>query len=350
MDDRSKAHNTIRDTQVDGREAEVRMLDMLWVSGLQRFYHQAMATTFEVVIVHKDARYAGQAARAAFDEADRLEAELSRFIENSDISRINNLPANQALRLGLSAFDCLQISCRICAETNGAFDVTVSPLLDCWHARDETPRKPSKEQLRFAREHTGMHLLKLVEPEHTVELLASPVQIDLGGIGKGYAVDRMAELLREWSINSALISGGYSSVLAVGSPPATPASCLRKTGSGGWPLTLSNPANPKQTLARLYFQNKALSASGLRKGQHIIDPRSAQPVEGRLAAWASAADAATADALSTAFMIMAPEEIENYCLHHPDVLGMVILQGGKKDIKKDKVLLFGRWEEDELLI
>jgi thiamine biosynthesis lipoprotein len=313
---------------------------LLTISGLQRFFHQAMATTFEVIIVHKDARYAGQAARASFDEVDRLEAELSRFIENSDVSRINNLPANQPLRLGLAAFDCLQLSARICAETNGAFDVTIGPLLDCWHARDGTSRKPSKEQLNSAREHTGMHLLKLDEPEHTVQVLTSPVQIDLGGIGKGYAVDRIAELLREWSINTALISGGYSSVLALGSP----------LGTKGWPLTLSNPANRKQTLARLYFQGKSLSASGLQKGRHIIDPRSAQPVADKLAIWASAADAATADALSTAFMVMAPEEIEKYCLHHPDVLGMVILQGGDKEIKKDKVLLFGPWEKDRLLI
>jgi len=310
------------------------------IPGLQRFFHQAMATTFEVIIVEEDASYAGQAARAAFDEVDRLEAELSRFLENSDVSRINNLPANRSLQLGLPAFECLQISARMCAETKGAFDVTIGTLLNCWRAGNGTLCKPSKEQLNFARDHTGIHLLKLDEAEHTIRLLTSPIQIDLGGIGKGYAVDRMAELLRQWSINTALISGGYSSVLAFGSPPAMK----------GWPITLSNPANRKQTLARLHFQNGSLSASGLRKGQHIIDPRTAQPVEGRLAAWASAADAATADALSTAFMVMSPEEIRKYCLHHPDVLAMVILQDGDKDIQKDKILLFGPWKKDELLI
>jgi thiamine biosynthesis lipoprotein len=185
-----------------------------------------------------------------------------------------------------------------------------------------------------------MHLLKLDEAEHTVELLTSPVQIDLGGIGKGYAVDRMAELLREWSITAALISGGYSSVLALNTPP----------GTKDWPVTLSHPGNCKQILSRLHLQNRAISASGLRKGQHIIDPRTAQPAEGRLAAWASAADAATTDVLSTAFMVMAPDEIRKYCLRHPDVLGMVILQNGNEEIKKDKILLFGPWKKDELLI
>jgi len=310
------------------------------IPGLHRFYHQAMATTFEVIIIYEDDRYARQAARTAFDEVDRLESELSRFLENSDISRINNLPANHSLRLALPAFECLQISARISAETKGAFDVTVGMLLSCLCNKDGTLRTPSKEQLKFAREHTGMHLLKLDEAEHTVRLLTSPVQIDLGGIGKGYAVDRMAELLRQWSIDTALISGGYSSVLAIGSPPAMK----------GWPITLSNPANRKQILARLYFQGRSLSASGLRKGRHIIDPRSAKPVEGRLAAWASAADAATADALSTAFMVMTPAEIEKYCLRHLNVQGMVILQDGGEEIQKDKVLLFGPWKKDQLLI
>jgi FAD:protein FMN transferase len=310
------------------------------ISGLHCFCHQAMATTFEAVIVHEDDRYAGQAARAAFDEVNRLEAELSRFIENSDISRINNLPANRPLRLGLPAFECLQISDKVYAETDGAFDVTIGPLLSCWRASDGTPHTPSKKQLSFAREHTGMHLLKLDEAEHTVELLTSPVQIDLGGIGKGYAVDRMAELLREWSITAALISGGYSSVLALNAPP----------GTKDWPVTLSHPGNCEQILSRLHLQNRAISASGLQKGPHIINPRTAKVVEGKLAAWASAADAATADALSTAFMVMTPEEIERYCLHHPDVMAMVILQDGNEEIQKDKILLFGPWKKDELLI
>ena len=324
------------------QRTEDSLLDANWrsVSGLHRFYHQAMAATFEVIIAQEDAHYAGQAAHAAFNEADRLEAELSRFIENSDISRINNLPANQPLRLGLFAFECLQISARICAETNGAFDVTIGTLLSCWRAKDGTPRTPSPNQLNLARRHTGMHLVKLDQTDHTVQLSASPVQIDLGGIGKGYAVDRMAELLREWGITTALISGGYSSVLAINAPPEMK----------GWPLTLSNPDNRKQTLARIHLQHKSLSASGLKKGRHIIDPRTAQPVTGKSATWVSAADATTSDALSTAFMVMSPQEIKHYCSRHPDVLGMVVLQDGDKEIKKDKILLFGPWKKDDLLI
>lgn len=274
-----------------------------------RFYHEAMATTFEVIILHEDSRYAQQAARAAFNELDRLEAELSRFIENSDISRINNLPANQPLRIGLDAFECLRLSAKFHAETNGAFDVTFGSR----HS------KPAVE-----------NPIKLDESQHTVELLTGPVQIDLGGIGKGFAVDRMAELLRQWSIDIALVSGGYSSVLALDAPPDTK----------GWPVTLSNPHNRKQTLARLYLQGRAVGASGLQKGLHIIDPRTGRPAEGKIAAWACAADAATVDALSTAFMVMGRDEIKKFCSNRPDVQAMVILQG------EGKILHFGRWQEN----
>ncbi len=310
------------------------------LQGMKRFSHEAMATTFEVLIVHEDERYARQAALAAFNEADRLESELSRFIENSDVSRINNLPANQPLTLGLDAFECLKLSSEIYAQTNGAFDITIGSLLSCWHNEQGVERTPSSEQLNPARQHTGTGLFQLDEEEHTIRLLASPMRIDLGGIGKGYAVDRMAELLREWSIDTALISGGYSSVLALEAPP----------GTKGWSLTLSNPVDRKQILARPYLRNRALGGSGLQKGWHIIDPRTAQPVDGKLAAWSSASDAATADALSTAFMIMSPDEIKEYCSHHPGTMAMTILQEQDKKIQKEKVMRFGSWPEDWLRI
>ena len=320
------------------------------IPGMQRFSHEAMATTFEVIILHEDARYAQQAAQAAFDELDRLEAELSRFIENSDISRINNLAPKGSLRVGLDAFECLQISTRIYDETNGAFDITIGTLLDCWLNEDKKTRTPSKEQLNLARERTGIHLLELDEAEHTVQVPSNPVQIDLGGIGKGYAVDRMAEMLRDWSIDTAVIHGGYSSVLALDAPPPF---CFAKTKqqgqTKGWPLTLSNPLNRKQTLAGLRLQGRALSGSGLQQGRHIIDPRTAQPVEGKRAAWACAPDAATADALSTTFMVMTPDEVKKYCSNHPDTLAMIVLEDRGEEIQKDRILRFGPWNEGDLL-
>ncbi len=308
------------------------------ISDLKRFYHEAMATTFEIIMLEDDEAYARQAAIAAFYEVDRLEGELSRFIENSDVARINNLPANKPLRLGLDAYECLELGCRIYVETKGAFDITIGSLLGCWRDEDGNPREPSQDELNLAREHTGAHLLQLDEFEHTVQLSVSPVKVDLGGIGKGYAVDKVAELLRDWSIEIALVSGGYSSVLALDGPAQTK----------GWPLTLSNPDNHKQVLARPCIQGRALSGSGVQKGRHIIDPRTAQPVKGKIAAWASASDAATADALSTAFMIMSPDEIRRYCQSHPDVLALIMLEDKGEDSREERILCFGPWKDSEL--
>ena len=305
------------------------------ISDARHFSHEAMATTFGIFILHDDARYAKQAAWAAFDELDRLEAELSRFIENSDISRINNLAANQPLQIGLSAFECLQLSARIYDETDGAFDITIGSLMNCWLNEDKTKRSPSKEQLNKARQRTGTHLFKLDETEHTVELLTDELQIDLGGIGKGYAVDKMAGLLDDWGIDAALIHSGCSSVLAIGTPP----------GEKGWPVTLSSPAGSKQTLAYLYLRDRAVSGSGLQKGWHIIDPRTIQLVEGKSAAWACASDAATADALSTAFMVMSPEQVKQYCASHSDVLAMIITGEHSAEAQKEKVLRYGHWKK-----
>lgn len=309
------------------------------IPDMHRFAHQAMATIYEIFVVNEDAGYAQQAAEEAFAELDRLELELSRFIENSDISRLNHLAANQPLRIGIEAFECLKLAARIFAETNGAFDVTVGPLIKCWLNPDKTLRTPTAAELEQARQNVGMSLLELNESRYTVILKSSPVHVDLGAIGKGYAVDVLAKLLQEWDIDTALIHGGTSSVLALGAPP----------GTKGWSLTLSSPFNRQKTLARLHLRNQAVSGSGLQKGQHIIDPRTGQPLQGKHAAWAIAADAASTDAISTAFMIMAPEAIEDYCQQHPEVRAMIFSAELQAGAEHEKVLRYGAWEDGTLL-
>jgi thiamine biosynthesis lipoprotein len=310
------------------------------ISGAHRFYHDAMATAFEIFIIHSDGHYARQAANAAFGELDRLEAELSRFVENSDISRINTLGAGRSLLISLETFECLKFCARIYAETDGAFDITIGCLSACWLGEDKkSMRNPTEEELNNARRHTSMEFVKLDEDRHTVQILTDSVQIDLGGIGKGYALDKMANLLSDWDIDTVLISGGSSSVLALKGPD----------DAKGWPVTLGNPLNRKETLGLFYLQNCALSGSGLQKGQHIIDPRSGRPVKEKAGSWAYTHEAAKSDALSTAFMVMRPKEVEKYCSKHPDILGMLVIEGEGEDSREGKIMRFGRWEEDQLL-
>ena len=215
---------------------------------LRRFSHEAMNTVFEVYAAHADAQYAAQAAQAAFALVDRLEGELSRFRPNSDITRVNHLTAGESVRVGEAALECLVIARHLHDLTDGAFDVAIG---------------------------TGLPSLEIDADAFVIRAAAGGVRVDLGGIGKGYAVDLMAELLEEWGLDRAFVHGGFSSALALDAP----------AGCDGWPLTLSDPGEPSRVLARLSMRQSALSASGVRKGGHILDPRTSAPVRGRLAAW-----------------------------------------------------------------
>ena len=301
------------------------------IANLRSFKHKAMAATFEIFVVYRDAVYAEQAAWAAFEELDRIENNLSRFNENSDVSRINSLAVGQPLQLGPSAFECLQTSVEMSMQTKGAFDITIGPLYDCWLNEDRTLRKPSKKNLDAALKKTGSKLLELNESEHTVTLKGHDVRIDFGAIGKGYAADKIGQLLGEWGIKVALISAGQSTILPIGIPAGMP----------GWPLTLSDPADYSRLIAKIHLSGRAISASGLRKGQHIINPRSGKPVT-RPGAWSMAQTAAVADALSTAFMVMPVNAVRSFCEKHPDTSAMLVLSGRSKKTGS-RILRFGRW-------
>ncbi len=301
---------------------------------IHRFAHKAMATVFEIFIQHENAGYAQQAAFEAFNELDRLEQELSRFIPNSDIARINNLAQNETISLGEAAFECVQQCLRVHAETSGAFDITVGPLVDIWRNQDKSPRTPAPEELETAQQRVGVQHFKLDEAQFTITLLsAHKVGLDLGAFGKGYAVDRLVDLLREWSIATALIHGGMSSIFARGAP---------FEGMNGWPIAINNPWNRAQTVTTLILQDRAVSGSGLQKGQHIIDPRTAHPVAGPRAAWASTPTAAISDGASTAFMLMSAEEVEQYCAAHEGSWAMLGALESRDEMAEEKFVQFGK--------
>jgi len=290
--------------------------------GFCRFSHGAMDTTFEVLVAGQDAPYARQAARAAFEELDRLEQALSRFIETSDVAQLNAAPAGQAVRLGPAAFECIEQARQVHDATGGAFDVTVGPLLACWREADGSPRRPGGQELADALGRVGMDRLTIDPAEHAVTCAVEGMCVDLGGIGKGYALDQMAELLGEWSIGAALLACGGSTALAVGPPAGT-----------GWRIEMSGAG-----AARL--RDRALSGSGLRlRGSHIVDPRTPRPAAGVSHAWAAAPRAAIADALSTAFMVMTAEEVESACGGDAEISAMLVAADG------GPIRRFGRWEE-----
>lgn len=245
------------------------------MSDIHVFNHYAMATQFQVRIAGEARNYAAQAAQEAFLAANQLEALLSRFRANSEISQIAQLARGETLRLSEPVFACLEIAKRMEAATNGMFSVTAAAM----------KTQPQKPQWSLLRERTS------------IRCDAGTLDFDLGAIGKGFALDRMAEILREWECPAFLLVAGGSSILAGEAPAATL----------GWSCGLGDNSPQRYAL-----KNISLSGSGLAvKGAHILDPRTGMPATLRDRAWAMAESAAESDALSTACMMLAEPEIQH---------------------------------------
>ncbi len=272
-----------------------------------RFETHAMATTFEVVIAQDDVdeTYAAQAAAAMFEEIARLEEDLSRFRQTSDIWRLGQLKAGEKMRVSLATWDCLSLSKAMFQETAGAFDVTVGPLMSLWRHMDESFDEVDPAVLDDLRSRVGSHLYDLDADEFQIIALANNLSFDLGAIGKGYALDQAAEVLRERSIHNALLNAGDSTVLGMGG----------LKGLDGWEVTIGGG------IKAILLKDQALSGSGFAvKGSHIMNPRTLRPVPVRpQRSYAIAPTAAMSDALSTAFMIMEPAEIQALCERYPQV-------------------------------
>lgn len=290
---------------------------------VRRYSHAAMATVFEVHVAHPDEGHTARAAHAAFELTDRLEHDLSRFVPNSDIARINRLAVGKRTQVSLSTLECVELARGLFDLTDGAFDVSIG---------------------------TGLRSLELDREAFSIRSTRGGVQLDLGGIGKGYAVDRMVELLEDWDLERAVVHGGFSSVFALESPD----------GGGGWPLTLTDPVEGTRLLARLSLRQMAISGSGLQKGAHIVDPRTGNPARGRLAAWAAmprpmpteretpaefeprVATTAITDALATAFMLLGTEKIAALCERNPGLEAWLLEAPARNGPRDHELLHFGR--------
>ncbi len=273
--------------------------------------HEAMATVFEALVAGRDEAYARQAARAAFEEVDRIERLFSRFDPSSEISRLSRLRPGEAIRVGCETFEVLTAAAGIQAGTAGAFDVNFLsrgkpvPLLDLIALR----RLPD-----------GFEIERLPGPRRRK---SRPLDVDLGAIGKGYAVDAALAVFLEWDVENVLLHSGTSTVAARGTAPG------RAGKRRGWPVAVATAWATAGAPREILLKDLALSGSGTEvKGEHIVDPRSSRPAKGHLAAWAAHASAAVSDALSTAFMVMTTDEVEAFCALRPDVWALVIPKNG----------------------
>ncbi|HUB30438.1 MAG TPA: FAD:protein FMN transferase [Terracidiphilus sp.] len=266
---------------------------------IHSFHHAAMATHFQVRIAHDDRAYAAQAAQAAFDLVDSLESCLSRFRTNSDIARAAHLAPGEQMRLSEPAFACLALAQQLQAGTHSAFCPTPAAL----------KTQPALPQWQ------------LLPDGHSLLCISGRLDFDLGAIGKGFALDRVAALLREWDCPSFLLVAGGSSILAGDPPPAAP----------GWSCGLGDD-NASQ---RFLLAHASLSGSGLAvKGEHILDPRTGRPATRQTRAWVLADTAAESDALSTASMVLSEPELSDVLAQNHSWLAFLESEQGARSLGK----------------
>jgi thiamine biosynthesis lipoprotein len=291
---------------------------------LLRFARTAMATVFQVLLPWGTPR-ADSAAGAVLDCIDRLEAQLTVFRETSEVSRLNRLADRTVVPVEHTLFDLLTCATRLSEETGGAFDITAGPLVKAWGFYRRQGRLPTDAELAAAIDKVGMRHIAFDLAKRSIRYRRPGVEINLGSIGKGFALDQAAEILRcRRGIDAALLNGGNSSVLAIGAPP---------NDDRGWTVGLRNPAEPDERLAVVRLRSRAMATSAAtyqnfgyngRTLGHLLDPRTGRPAEGVALATAFAPTAAEADALATAFYVLGPDGTQQYCESHPGVSAIIL--------------------------
>ncbi len=299
---------------------------------LLKLARPAMACQFEFFFNAGQYHDAGEMGLLALNLVDRLEDQLTVFREHSEVSRLNRHAADEPIAVEPRLFELLQQVVEIHRATGGAYDVTAGPLSQAWGFTNRTGAVPSEAELLAARQRVGSQWLALDETRGTVRFTRQGMEINLGSIGKGYALDRCAELLEVAGIHDFLLHGGASSVLARGHHAAVGA-------GGGWLVGIPDPLRPRRRLGQLRVVDRALATSGAgvqyfvdeeRRYGHILDPRSGQPAEGVVSATVLAPTAAQSDALSTAFYVLGPQGAREYCAAHPQVAAILLCPGPRQ--------------------
>lgn len=294
----------------------------------------AMNTRFELVLHGANPSSLRAAAEEALTEVERIESRLSLFRPSSEIARVNALAAREPVRVSPEVFTLLTHAQRLSVETGGAFDITMAPLLRCWGLLGKSDgHLPGGEELDAARSLCGYSLVGLDHANFTVRFARDGVMLDLGAIGKGYAVDQAAGMLREAGVDRALIHGGTSTVYAIGTPPETDA----------WKIVIEAPrtkSHPQANapLATISLRNESLSVSAVsgkcfvadgRTLGHVIDPRTGEPASRALLAAVVLPSGTETDALSTALLVAGPDGQDALRTLRPEIRTLVVPGGSQ---------------------
>jgi thiamine biosynthesis lipoprotein len=272
----------------------------------------AMATRFEMVLLGDDPVRLRAAGEEALDEIDRLEGQLSLYQSGSEIAQVNRRAASEPVRVSPAVFQLLQ-ACRALSEiTGGSFDISVAPLARCWGFLKGRGTRPTDAEIATALGNVGIRGMELDETRSTVRFTRPGMMIDLGSVGKGYALDAAVDILRENGISNALLHGGTSTVYGIGADPE----------GGAWKVAIEFPSpdsgQPASVPCVVELRDQALSVSavwgkhfvaeGVTYG-HVIDPRTGWPARDALLGAVVVDSAAVSDALSTGVLLGSEEEL-----------------------------------------
>jgi FAD:protein FMN transferase len=241
---------------------------------------EAMGSSFSLVLFGPDRPGLESAAAAAFAEAHRLDRLLSNYVADSEWSAMNREAASRPVRVTPELFALLSSCLEYSRKSEGAFDITVGPLIKVWGFYKGEGGMPKPQEVKDALNRVGYRHVQLDPGPRTVRFAHAGMDLDPGGIGKGYAVDRMVEVLKRAGIRIALVSASGSSIYGLGAPPDEPE---------GWPITIRAPRDPSAVAAQIALKDMSLSTSGSyekffwaegRTYSHIFDPRTGYPAHG----------------------------------------------------------------------
>jgi thiamine biosynthesis lipoprotein len=289
----------------------------------------SMGCAYGIVAYGKGAAALPRTLEAALDEVDRIDRLMSHYKPASALSRLNREAAAGATAVDPELFDLIAESVRYGRESDGAFDITVGPLMKAWGFFRGRGRVPSGEELEELRGRVGYGHVVLDAGRKTIRFDRPGVELDLGGIAKGYAVDRAIGVLRREGITAALVSAGGSTVFGLGAPPGRP----------GWDVEVQDPTDPTATALRVRLKDRALSVSGSYEKSfekdgvrysHIMDPRTGRPVQGVLSVAVLAPTGTAGDALDDVFFVLGVEASRPYIRRLPATEAMVFLAGRER--------------------
>lgn len=240
----------------------------------------AMGTTYTVQIYGTDRIRMEDAADAALDEARQLDELLSNYRPGSEWSQVNQHAAERPMRISPELFQVFSSCEKYSRESEGAFDITVGPLMKVWGFYKGSGHLPHRAEVVAALTKVGYRHVHLDAKAGTVWFDKPGIELDPGGIGKGYAVDRMVDVLRKKGVTDAMVAGSASSIYGMGAPPSQPK---------GWPVAIRDPRNHSKTVVEIFLKDMSLSTSGSyekffrAEGKlyaHIMDPRTGYPAQG----------------------------------------------------------------------